>query len=294
MLERMLARADIFVQNLKPGAIAKLGFAIPRLRRDYPRLITCSITGYGESGPFAKRKAYDMLIQAEAGLAHVTGGPEAPSRVGVSIVDVTTGTNAYQAVLEALLLRHRTGEGSALSVSMFDAVADLMTVPLLQHEGGASPKRIGLNHPSISPYGVFMSRDGVEVLISIQNDREWVVLAREVLGDAVLAADPRFATNEARLSRRAETDGRVAADFASMDVETLTAKLNAADIAYGRVSDIPALAAHPHLRRTTVGSPTGPISYPAPAARFAGETRTYGPIPALGEDTARVRAEFAE
>src|SRR4051794_9831613 len=141
LLEAMLKRADIFVQNLKPGVIKKFGFAVERLRRDYPRLIVCSISGYGDSGPYAQRKAYDLLIQAEAGLASVTGGPEAPARVGVSVVDVAAGMNAYEAILEALIRRGRTGEGAAISVSMFDAIADLMTVPLLQHEGGKSPKR---------------------------------------------------------------------------------------------------------------------------------------------------------
>ena len=155
LLEAMLAKADVFVQNLKPGAVAKLGFAIERLRHDYPRLICCSISGYGESGPYAQRKAYDMLIQAEAGVASVTGGPEAPARVGVSVVDIAAGMNAYEAILEALIARGRTGEGAAISVSMFDAMADWMTVPLLQHEGGVPPKRIGLAHASISPYGVF-------------------------------------------------------------------------------------------------------------------------------------------
>jgi itaconate CoA-transferase len=292
LLEAMLGRADVFVHNLKPGAIAKLGFSIERLHRDYPRLIACSISGYGESGPYARRKAYDLLIQAEAGLAHVTGGPDAPARVGVSVVDFGTGMNAYGAILEALIGRGLTGEGATLSVSMFDAVADWMTVPLLQYEAGSPPKRIGLAHPSIAPYGVFHSRDGVEVLISIQHDREWAVLAREVLGDAALITDPRFATNSARIARRSETDGRVAAVFANMDMEVLAAKLAAADIAFARVSDMAALARHPHLRRIAIGSPTGPISYPAPPAQHMAENRHYGAVPALGEHTEKVRAEF--
>src|ERR1041384_4960732 len=146
LLEAMLGKADVFIQNLKPGAVAKLGFAVERLRRDHPRLIVCSISGYGESGPYAARKAYDLLIQAESGLASVTGGPEAPARVGVSVVDVAAGLNAYQAILEALIARGRTGQGAALSVSMFDAMAEWMTVPLLQHEGGYPPQRSGLPH----------------------------------------------------------------------------------------------------------------------------------------------------
>jgi formyl-CoA transferase len=292
ILEAMVARADVFVQNLKPGSVGKLGFAIDRLRRDYPGLIACSISGYGETGPYAQRKAYDLLIQAESGLASVTGGPEAPARVGVSVVDIATGQNAYEAILEALIARAATGNGAEISVSMFDAMADWMTVPLLQHEGGRTPARVGLAHPSISPYGVFKSRDGADVLISIQNDREWVILARDVMGDAALAADPDFATNLARVQRRPQTDGRVAAAFGAMTVEELTAKLAKADIAFARVSDPENLRTHPHLRRITVGSPSGPVSYPAPAPLRAGEPRTYGPVPALGEHTAKVRAEF--
>src|SRR5262245_57584485 len=255
LLEAMLAKADVFVQNLKPGAIAKLGFAIERLREKFPRLIICSVSGYGETGPYAQRKAYDLLIQAESGLASVTGGPEAPARVGVSVVDVAAGVNAYESILEALLSRAKTGAGAALSISMFDAMADWMTVPLLQHEGGKTPQRIGLAHPSISPYGVFKSKDGADILISIQNDREWVILARDVMGDAALAADPDFATNVERVKRRAQTDGRVQASFGSMSVDDLSAKLAKADIAFARVSDPALLAQHPHLKRITVGIP---------------------------------------
>jgi itaconate CoA-transferase len=293
LLEAMLARADVFVQNLKPGAAGKLGFAIERLRRDYPRLITCSVSGYGDTGPYAARKAYDMLIQAEAGVASVTGGPEAPARVGVSVCDIGAGMYAYEAVLEALIARGRTGEGRAISVSMFDAMADWMSVPLLQHEGGSPPRRIGLAHVSIAPYGVFKTRDGADILISIQSDREWRVLAEKVLGDKALAADPNFATVTERVKRRAETDGRVATVFAAHDVEPLSRMLTAADIAFGRVNSPAELAQHPHLRRITIGSPSGPISYPAPGAQHAGEPRRYGPVPALGEHSAKIRAEFA-
>jgi formyl-CoA transferase len=293
LLETMLEKADVFIQNLKPGSVAKLGFGLDRLRRDYPKLIVCSVSGYGESGPYAQRKAYDMLIQAEAGVASVTGGPEAPSRVGVSVCDIASGMNAYEAILEALIARGRTGEGAAISVSMFDAMADWMTVPLLQHEGGSPPKRIGLAHTSISPYGVFKSKDGADILISIQSDREWRILAEKVLGDKVLAANPDFATNIERVKRRPETDGKVAAAFGALEVKALEGKLADADIAFGRVNGPAELARHPHLRRITLGSPNGPLSYPAPAALRDGEPRRYGPVPAVGEHSAKVRAEFA-
>jgi formyl-CoA transferase len=289
LLEAMLAKADVFVQNLKPGAAAKLGFAPCRLRRDYPRLIVCSVSGYGESGPYARRKAYDLLIQAEAGLASITGGPEAPARVGVSVVDIATGMNAYEAILEALIARGRSGEGAEISIAMFDATADWMTVPLLQHEGGRTPKRVGLAHPSIAPYGVFRTCDGADVLISIQSDREWAVLARDVLGDAALAADSAFATNVERVKRRAETDAHVQAVFGATDVTALSEKLAAADIAFARVSDMAVLATHPHLRRITVATPSGLASYPAPARQ---RSEGYGAVPRLGEHSEKLRKEF--
>jgi formyl-CoA transferase len=287
----LLAKADIFVQNLKPGAIAKLGFPIEKLRREHPRLICCSISGYGEDGPYAARKAYDLLVQAEVGLASVTGGPEAPARVGCSVADIGAGMNAYQAILEALIGRGRTGEGAAIQVSLFDAMAEWMTVPLLSHEGGHPFKRIGLAHAAIAPYGVFKSRDGADILISIQNDREWRVLAKDVLQDTALAADPRFATNRLRVDHRAETDARVGAVFARHDVAPLMQKLEKADIAFARVSDCALLSSHPHLRRIEVAAPSGPVAMPAPAPLFE-EPRSYGAIPKLGEHTEKVRKEF--
>jgi itaconate CoA-transferase len=292
LLEAITGRADVFIQNLKPGAVARLGFAIERLRRDYPRLITCSISGYGEDGPYAARKAYDLLIQAESGLASVTGGPEAPARVGVSVVDIASGMDAYQAILEALIVRARIGEGAQINVSMFDAMAEWMTVPLLQQEGGKPPQRVGLAHTSIAPYGVFRTRDGIDILIAIQNDREWRVFAGAVLGDAMLAADPAFATNVGRVDRRAETDARVAAAFATRDFAVLADQLAVADIAFARVSDMAALGRHPHLRRVSIATPGGPVALPAPAARWAAQTRRYGPVASLGEHTEKVRAEF--
>jgi formyl-CoA transferase len=294
VLESMLARADVFVQNLKPGALAKLGFATARLRKAYPRLICCSISGYGESGPYAQRKAYDLLIQAESGVSSVTGGPEAPARVGVSIVDVAAGLNAYEAILEALIARGKTGEGTEISVSMFDAMAEWMTVPLLHGEGGTPFKRIGLAHAAIAPYGVFKSRDGADILIAIQNDREWRVLADKVLGDASLGSNAKFATNPKRVEHRPETDAKVAAEFARHDVESLMKKLEGADIAFARVNDWELLSKHAHLRRITVGAPSGAVSMPAPAPLRAGNERSYGPIPALGEHTKLIRKEFSK
>jgi itaconate CoA-transferase len=287
----MLAKADVFVQNLKPGAIAKLGFPIPELRKQHPRLICCSISGYGESGPYMSRKAYDLLVQAEVGLASITGGPEAPARVGFSVADIGAGMNAYQAILEALIARDRTGEGAAISVSLFDAMAEWMTVPLLSHEGGHPFKRIGLAHAAIAPYGVFKSRDGADILISIQNDREWRVLAERVLGDATLGTDPRFVTSIQRVSHRGETDAAVAAAFVRHDVAELMAMLEKADIAFARVNDCALLSGHPHLRRIVVDTPSGPAAMPAPAP-ITDTERRYGAVPQLGEHSDAIRKEF--
>lgn len=289
LLEAMLAQTDIFVQNLKPEAIDRLGFPIARLRRAHPRLVVCSISGYGERGPYAQRKAYDLLIQADCGLVSITGGPDAPARVGVSVVDIAAGLAAYEAILEALIARSRTGEGAGLSISLFDAIAEWMTVPLIQHEGGRTPQRVGLAHPSISPYGVFRSKDGVDILISIQSDREWRILAEHVLGDAALAADPLFATNVERVRRRTETDARVQGAFGALAAEPLIAKLAEREIAFSRVSDLALFARHPHLHRIMVGSPVGPQSYPGPPRSRA---EPYGPVPSLGEHTEKVRREF--
>ncbi|MGX9355271.1 CaiB/BaiF CoA transferase family protein [Roseobacteraceae bacterium S113] len=280
-LEALLADADIVVQNLKPGALEKLGFSVSRLRQAYPRLIVCSISGYGEDGPMAARKAYDLLIQAESGLCSITGGPSEPARVGVSIVDIATGASAYSAILEALLRRGVTGEGAEISVSMFDVLAEWLAVPLLNHEGGRTPQRIGLAHPSIAPYGAFQPRTGPQILISIQSDREWRALCRDVLGDAALADDPRFATNVARVQNRAATDALVGAAFSRMDAHVLVECLTQAGIAVASVNDMEGLAHHPHLRRITVETPRGAVSLPAPGARFVGEVRRYGPVPAL-------------
>jgi formyl-CoA transferase len=292
LFSAVLQKADVFIQNLKPGALARLGFAQEHLRRMNPRLVICSISGFGENGPYAFRKAYDLLIQAESGLASITGSPDAPGRVGISVVDIATGLTAYAAILEALSLRTRTGGGSLINVSMFDTMADWLTVPLLQHEGGKSPRRMGLAHPSIAPYGVFETKSGTGVLISIQNDREWQNFAQRVMCDAELAADERFATNVARVSRRSETDARVGAFFRALDTTDIIDRLTSADIAFAVVNDMDGLSQHPHLRRIDVATPSGLASHPAPAARWDRRTMKFGAVPALDEHTDAVRREF--
>jgi formyl-CoA transferase len=280
-LEKLIAGADVLIQNLKVGALARLGFDFERLARDYPRLIVCSISGYGENGPMAERKAYDLLIQADSGLCSITGGPSEPARVGLSIVDIATGATAYSAILEALIRRGVTGRGAQISVSMFDVMADWLTVPLLAHEGGQPPKRIGMAHPSIAPYGVYETRDGRPLLISVQSDREWRKLCELFLDRPELGSDPRFAANVARVAHRAETDALVGEGFARRTEAEAVAALLRADIAVAAVNDMAGLARHPHLRRIAVETPNGPVSLPAPAPVFAGERRRYGPVPAL-------------
>ncbi|PZQ47619.1 MAG: carnitine dehydratase [Rhodovulum sulfidophilum] len=292
-LAALLDRADVLIQNLKPGALGRLGFASEELRRTHPRLIIASISGYGEEGPLASRKAYDLLVQAESGLSSITGGPESASRVGISIVDIATGETTYSAILEALIARSVTGQGADIRVSMFDVMADWLTVPLLNHEGGKSPKRLGLAHPSIAPYGVFRTRDGAEILISIQSDREWRKFSDLFLGKPEAGKDDRFATNVARVRGRAETDAMVAKVFAGLTKAEAEAGLIAADVAFASVNDMAGLSIHPHLRRITVESPAGPVSFPAPAPVFVGERRHYGPVPALGAG-ATPRVEAAE
>lgn len=284
----LLSGADVLVQNLKPGALARLGFSAEALQKHNPRLITCAISGYGESGPMASRKAYDLLIQAESGLASLTGGPEAPARVGISVVDIATGATAHAAILEALIRRGVTGQGADIHISMFDVMADWLTVPLLNAEAGQPPGRNGLRHPSIAPYGVFDCRCGGQILLSVQNDREWRSLAAELLGEASLGQDARFATNLARVQNRSETDARVAAALAPLSAEDAAAVLSRADIAFAFVNDMAALSRHPHLRRITVETPQGQVSYPAPAARFAGEERAYGAVPGLPQKPRQV------
>jgi len=284
-LEELIAGADVLLQNLKPGAMDKLGFSLERLKKDYPALICCTISGYGDEGPYAHRKAYDLLIQAESGLASITGGPESPSRVGLSIVDIATGATAHASILEALFARTRTGKGADIRISMFDVMADWLTVPLLNSEAGNPPRRMGLAHTSIAPYGVFRSRDGKDILISIQSEREWKKLCAEVLGQPDLPSDPRFANVIERVRNRELTDKLVADIFSTLTRDALLKRLADADIAFAEVNTMADLTVHPHLRRIEVATRNGVVAHPAPAVIFVGEPRSYGAVPALGEHT---------
>lgn len=282
-LEDLIASADVLLQNLKPGSMDKLGFSIERLRRDYPSLITCTISGYGDDGPYAHRKAYDLLIQAESGLASITGGPEGASRVGMSIVDVATGATAHASILEALIGRGRTGKGVDIRISMFDVMADWCTVPLLNAENGKPPQRMGLAHPSVAPYGVFRSKDGKDILISIQSEREWKTFCAKVLAQPDLPSDPLFVNNVARVHNRAATDKVVSDSFGQLTRDELLTKLAEADIAFAEVNSMNDLSSHPHLRRIEVDTPNGKVAYPAPAMIILGQPRQYGAVPDIGE-----------
>ena len=295
LLARLVAAADVFVQNLAPDAAARAGFGSEALRARHPRLVTVDISGYGENGDYAQMKAYDLLVQAESGLCSVTGRPEGPGRVGVSACDIACGMNAHAAVLEALIERGATGRGKGIAVSLFDGMADWMNVPLLYLEGtGRAPQRIGLAHPSICPYGAFETRDGALVLVSIQNEREWAEFCAGFLGQPDLPAREGFRSNVERVAHRAAVDARIAETFRALTRDECAAKLRAANTAYGFVNDVAAFARHPALRRVALDTPGGPVAVAAPAPRFSDGERELGAVPALGEHTARLRAEFAE
>ena len=294
LLGAILEHADVFIQNLAPGAAARAGFDSEELRARHPRLITVDISGYGETGGYADMKAYDLLVQAESGLAMLTGHPAGPGRVGVSVCDIACGMSAHAAVLEALIERGRTGRGSGLKASLFDAIADWMNVPLLQFEGsGRAPERMGLAHPTICPYGAFTTADGARVLIAIQNEREWASFCAYFLDDPNLTLQLGFDSNVARVSNRTAVEARIAATFTQLTLHEVTTRLRAANTAFGLVNDIPALAQHPALRRIPVGTPSGPAQIVAPPVMTTSGLRHLGPIPAIGEHSELIRAEFS-
>lgn len=295
LLSRMIGRADVFVQNLAPGAAERAGFGADRLRRRHPGLITCGISGYGDAESYRHMKAYDMLVQAESGLCSITGTADQPSRVGVSVCDIAAGMYAHAAILEALIQRGRTGEGAALSVSLFSAMADWMTVPLLHHDyGGRSPQRVGLKHPSIAPYEAFATGDGGQILISIQNEREWARLAGDVLDHPEWSAEGPFKNNISRVANRDALTAEITAVFRRHSTAEMAEKLKTAGIAYGFVNSVDGLSTHPALSRIAVHTAGGAVEMPAPPARRAGTSIRPGPVPALGEQSDGIRAEFAE
>ena len=294
VLDALLARADIFVQNLAPGAVGRLGLDADTLRAARPELITCDISSYGTDGPYADRKGYDLLLQAETGLVSITGTPKGAGRVGVSVCDIATGMSACQGILEALIVRGRTGVGQSLTVSLFDAVADWMTVPLLQAEAsGRNPDRLGLHHVSIAPYGAYPCADGSELLVSIQNEREWASFCRYVLDQPDLAGDPRFADNSARVANRPALDTIVLAAFARHARAALIQILDRAKIAFGAINSVLELRDHPHLRRSTVATPGGSVEIVAPPVISLDRPFHPGTVPSVGQHTEAIRREFS-
>lgn len=294
VLERMIAGADVFLQNLAPGAAARLGLGSSTLRERHTRLITCDISGYGEHGTQQEMKAYDLLVQAESGLISVSGAPGEWGRIGVSLCDITAGMNALVGIQQALLQRALTGVGSGVHVSLFDSAAELMSVPYLQAlYGGRAPERVGLKHPSITPYGVFSCADGRELVISIQNEREWAGFCRQVLKRPDLLQDPRCVDNAARCAHRAFVDGCVAEVFAGLASGEVIARLTAAQTAYGKVNSVQDLIEHPQLR--TRAMPVGPhlARLPALPWQVDWEDADYPPAPRIDEHGTALRAEFA-
>jgi itaconate CoA-transferase len=295
LLHMLLSRADVFIHNLKPNLLAGMGFGGAALRADYPRLIGCEITGFGLSGPFADLKAYDLIVQGESGLCEITGNEAGPSRVGVSVCDISAGMNAHAAILQALFARERSGEGCWIQISLFDSIADWMNVPLLHFRySGIAPKRVGVNHATIAPYGAYRSRDGIKIIFSVQNEREWHLFCRMFLQRADLIDDPRFSHNDARVGHRAELDELIEFVFASMTAEDAMARLKAAKLAYGRLNTLERASTHPHLRSVLQETVAGDIAI-VPPAPIVDEPGPYSfrRVPALGEHSAAIRDEFS-
>ncbi|EPR21249.1 carnitine dehydratase [Agrobacterium sp. TS43] len=294
ILDSMIAEADVFVQNLKPGSIGKLGFGSAELRKRFPRLITCDISGFGEGGALSHLKAYDLIVQAETGLCAITGTSHGPARVGVSVCDISAGMTALNAILQALFQRERTGEGASIQVSLFDAIADWMNVPVLQHDYSEyHTARAGVNHPSLAPYGAYRCADGKDVIFSVQNDREWVNFCAKFLHQPELTRRAGFADNMERLGNRAQLDSIINARFAELTSDVAMKELEAAGMAYGRLNQVADVSQHPHLRRVGVATPGGEVEMIAPAAIFNGDKApAFRAVPALGSHTEALKQEF--
>lgn len=294
LLERLLARADAFVQNLAPGAATRLGLGAEQLLQRYPRLVACDLSGYGAGGPYTSKKAYDLLIQCETGLVSVTGHPDAPAKAGISIADISGGMYAYSGILSALYDRERTGRGTALEVSLFDGLAEWMAHPwYVSRYGDAAPSRTGAEHATIAPYGPFTSRDGRSVTLGIQNEREWRSFCGVVLRMAGLVDDPRFSTNSLRVVNRADLRDRIERVLSELDGAEMIRRLDAAKIAYGVMRQPGDLTDHPQLkardRWRTVATPGGEIEALLPPVTVRGREPRMGPVPAVGEHTDAVR-----
>jgi itaconate CoA-transferase len=288
VLARLVERADVFVQNLAPGAADRIGTSAGDLRGRHPRLIVCNVSGYGTAGPYAQKKAYDLLVQSEVGLVSITGTETAPCKVGISVADIAAGMYAYSAILTALIARGASGEGTTIDVSLFDALAEWMGAPAyFTAYGGTPPPRTGANHASIAPYGPFTSRDGRDVYIGIQNAREWTRFCADVLQRPELADDERFRTNALRVRHRTELHESIDAVFRGLTAAEMLERLDAAQIANARMNSVAEFLEHPQLigrgRWREIGSPAGPLRALMPPAHIEGVEPVMGPVPALGE-----------
>jgi itaconate CoA-transferase len=296
VLDRLLEQADVFVQNLAPGAAGRMGLSAQRLRDRDPRLIACDISGYGSTGPFSERRAYDLLVQCETGLLSVTGSPEQPAKVGISVADISGGMYAYSAVLTALFARERTGQGASLEVSLFDSLTEWMSQPMYYAMyTGVAPERTGTSHATIAPYGTFRTSDGA-VQLAVQNEREWARLCAQVLERPALVADARFGSNADRVAHRAELAAEIEAALADLSTDEVLARLDAAQIANGSFNTVADLLEHPQLeqagRWTEIDTPVGPVRALRPPARMAGFEAVLGAVPDVGEHTDAILAEL--
>jgi crotonobetainyl-CoA:carnitine CoA-transferase CaiB-like acyl-CoA transferase len=297
VLGHLIERSDVFVQNLAPGAAARLGFGAKELREKHPQLIHCSISGYGEGGPYTQKKAYDLLVQCEAGLVSITGTPETPSKVGISVADIAAGMYAYSGILAALFRREKRGEGATLEVSMLEALGEWMGFPAyFAGYGGEEPKRSGASHAAIAPYGPFECGDGEVIFLGIQNEREWKRFCEEVLGRDGMAEDERFSTNSRRVENRPDLHAEIESVFSGLGSEEVIEKLEGASIANARMRNMRRFLDHPQLRARDrwreFGSPAGPLWALLPPATMDGTEPVMAPIPDVGEHTAAVLAEL--
>ncbi len=296
VLGRLLTRADVFMHNLAPGAVERLGFGVTTLRKAYPRLVICAISGYGAGGPYRDKKAYDLLIQAESGLLSLTGTPETPAKAGISVADIAAGMYAFSGVLTALLARERTGEGATIEVSMLEALGEWMGFPLYFALDGPPPRRHGASHAAIAPYGPFATGDGHAVVLAVQNEREWRRFCEGVLGRPELATDERFAGNGQRVAHRAELHAAIEAELGGLTRDDVVIRLERARIAYGEMRSVHGFRDHPQLaardRWRAIDSPVGPLPALLPPVNIAGVTPRLGPVPRLGEHTAAILAEL--
>jgi itaconate CoA-transferase len=296
VLRRLLEKADVFVQNLAPGATERLGFVTRDLRKEYPRLILCDLSGYGSSGPYRDKKAYDMLIQAETGLISITGTSETPCKVGISVADIACGMYAYSGILTALLVRSKTGEGVALETSLFDSLGEWMSYAAYYSFGGTAPPRTGANHATIAPYGPVMSGDNKVVYLGLQNEREWKKFCEVVLGNPELHADPRFDSNAKRVQNRAQLDLVMQSVFQKLTAAEMIARLETAQIANARLNTIQEFVEHPQLkarqRWSTVSSPVGPLPALLPPVTMENVETAMNEVPVLGQQTDAILGEL--